>query len=123
MGVLPAAEEEMAESTIRAEDPVAVLINVFTCEPENQQRLVEAWQRGTDEIMRYRPGFISANIHRSLDGTKVINYAQWASREAFEASLQDPEAGAYFRELAQIAPPDPVLAEVVSVHRAASKPA
>lgn len=112
----------MAESTIRAEDPVMVLINVFTCEPQNQQRLVEAWQRGTDEVMRYLPGFISANIHRSLDGTKVINYAQWASRDDFEASLRNPEVGAYFRELAQIAPPDPVLAEVVSVHRAATRP-
>ncbi len=99
-----------------------VLINVFTCAPQNQQRLVDAWQRGTDEVMRYLPGFISANIHRSLDGTKVINYAQWASREAFEASLRDPEVGAYFRGLAQIAPPDPVLAEVVSVHRAAARP-
>ena len=112
----------MAESTIRAEDPVMVLINAFTCEPRNQQQLVEAWQRGTDKVMRYLPGFISANIHRSLDGTKVINYAQWANREAFEASLRNPEVGAYFRELAQIAPPDPVLAEVVSVHRAAERP-
>jgi hypothetical protein len=23
------------------------------------------------------PGFISANLHTSLDGTRVINYAQW----------------------------------------------
>lgn len=44
---------------------------VFTVEPENQQRLVEVWQRGTDELMRHLPGFASANIHRSLDGTKV----------------------------------------------------
>jgi quinol monooxygenase YgiN len=112
----------MAESTIRAEDPIVVLINVFTCQPQDQQRLVEAWQRGTDEVMRYQPGFISANIHRSLDGTKVVNYAQWASQDAFEASLRNPEAASYFRELAQIAPPDPVLTEVVSVHRAAQRP-
>jgi quinol monooxygenase YgiN len=51
----------------------------------------------------------------------VINYAQWESREAFEASLRDPKVATYFRELAQIAPPDPVLAEVVSVHRAPSR--
>lgn len=61
----------MAESTIRAGDPIVVLINVFTCPPQDQQRLVEAWQRGTDEVMRYQPGFISAKIHRSLDGTKA----------------------------------------------------
>lgn len=111
----------MAESTIRVGEPPVVLINVFTCRPEDQERLIKAWQRGTDEIMRYLPGFISANIHRGLDGDKMINYAQWESREAFEASLRDPAVGAYFRELAQIAPPDPVLAEVVSVHRAATR--
>jgi quinol monooxygenase YgiN len=112
----------MAESTIRAGDPVVVLVNVFTCEPQNQQQLLDAWAKGTEEVMRYLPGFISANLHRSLDGTKVINYAQWASRDAFEASLRDPEVREYFGKLAQIAPPDPVLAEVVSVHRAASRP-
>ena len=112
----------MAESTIRAGEPIVVLINVFTCTPDNQHRLVEAWQRGTDDLMRYLPGFISANIHRSLDGTKVINYAQWESREAFQASLRNPEVASYFGELAQIGAPAPVLTEVVSVHRAATRP-
>jgi heme-degrading monooxygenase HmoA len=86
----------MAESVIRAGDRLVVLINVFTCTPDNQQRLVQAWQRGTDELMRYLPGFISANIHRSLDGTKVINYAQWVSREAFQATFANPQVAAYF---------------------------
>jgi quinol monooxygenase YgiN len=113
----------MAESTISAGDQVVVLINVFSCTPDNQQRLIEAWQRGTDDLMRYLPGFISANIHRSLDGTRVINYAQWASREAFQASFTDPQVTAYFEELSQIGTPAPVLAEVVSVHRAASESA
>lgn len=112
----------MAESTIRAGDRGVALINVFTCEPENQQRLVEAWQRGTDDLMRYLPGFISANIHRSLDGAKVVNYAQWESREAFQATLGDPAVAAYFAELAQIGTPAPVLTEVVSVHRAVARP-
>ncbi len=62
------------------------LINVFTVEPEDQQRLVELWQRATDEVMRHLPGFVSANAHRSLDGTKVVNYAQGESREAFDVS-------------------------------------
>lgn len=45
---------------------------------------------------------------RSLDGTKVVNYAQWASREAFQAMLRHPQA--------EIGTPAPVLCEVVSVH-------
>jgi hypothetical protein len=47
---------------------------------------------------------------------------QWHSREAFQATLRNPEVGVYFDELAQIGTPAPVLTEVVSVHRAAQKP-
>jgi quinol monooxygenase YgiN len=108
----------MSESTISAELPVVTLINVFTVEPEDQDRLVELWQRATDNVMRHLPGFVSANVHRSLDGTKVVNYAQWESQEAFTAMLQNPEARPYLAELAEIGTPAPVLCEVVSVHHA-----
>ena len=66
------------------------------------------------------PGFISANIHRGLDGTKVVNYAQWESREAFQATFHNPDVAAYFNELAEIGTPAPVLTEVVSVRHAAA---
>jgi hypothetical protein len=46
------------------------LINVSTVDPKDQERLVELWQEGTDEVMRYLPGFISANVHCRLDGPK-----------------------------------------------------
>jgi quinol monooxygenase YgiN len=106
----------MSESIIRADAPVVTLINVFTVDPVDQQRLVEAWQRATDDVMRHLPGFVSANVHRSLDGTKVVNYAQWESQEAFTAMLQNPDAGPYLTELSEIGTPAPVLCEVVSVH-------
>ena len=106
----------MAETTIRVGAPLVTLINVFTVDPKNQERLVELWQEGTDEVMRHLPGFISANVHRSLDGTKVINYAQWESVGAFTSSLRNSDVAAYFERLAQIGTPDPVLCEVVSVH-------
>jgi quinol monooxygenase YgiN len=103
-------------TTIDADASVVTLINVFTVDPSNQLRLVELWQQGTEEVMRHLPGFISANVHRSLDGTKVINYAQWDSVESFNASLQNPDAASYFATLAEIGTADPVLSQVVSVH-------
>ncbi len=42
--------------------------------------------------MRDLTGFISANIHRSVDGTRVVNYAQWRTKEDFEAAKKDAEA-------------------------------
>jgi len=109
----------MTTTTIDAGAPLVTLINVFTVDPADQQRLVELWQHATDDVMRHLPGFISANIHRSLDGTKVVNYAQRQSREAFAAMLANPDASAFLTQLAEIATPAPVLCEVVSVHHAA----
>jgi len=82
---------------------VVTLINVFTVAPENQQRLVDVLVDATQAVMRKQPAFVSANIHKSLDGTQVTNYAQWRSPEAFEAMLRNPEAAEHMKEAAGIA--------------------
>jgi quinol monooxygenase YgiN len=115
-------ELSMSESTIRADAPLVTLINVFIVDPADQQRLVEHWQQATDDVMRHLPGFISANLHRSLDGTKVVNYAQWESQDAFQAMLQSPEARTHLKQIAEIGAAAPVLCEVVSVHRPPTPP-
>src|SRR5215218_9185386 len=89
--------------TIAKDKDVVTLINVFSVAPENQQRLVDVLVDATQMVMRKQPGFISANIHRSLDGTRVTNYAQWRSPEAFEAMLRDREAAEHMGEAAKIA--------------------
>jgi quinol monooxygenase YgiN len=89
--------------TISKDNDVVTLTNVFTFAPEDQQRLVDVLVDATQAVMRKQQGFISANFHRSLDGTRVTNYAQWQSREAFEAMLGDREASGHMREAARIA--------------------
>lgn len=102
--------------TISKDDDLVTLINVFTVAPEDQQRLVEVLVDATQAVMRKQPGFISANIHRSLDGARVTNYAQWRSREAFEAMLGDREAAEHMGEAARIAERfEPHLYEVTFV--------
>ena len=59
------------------------LINVFETKPEQQQELIDAWIRFVEEV-RGEPGMIGAALHRSTDGTRVVNYAQWRSVEDFE---------------------------------------
>jgi Antibiotic biosynthesis monooxygenase len=65
--------------TIAKDKDVVTLINVFTVAPEDQQRLVDVLVDATQAVMRKQSGFIWANIHRSLDGTRVTNYVQWRS--------------------------------------------
>lgn len=102
---------------IRTDAPVLTLINVFTVDPDRQDHLVRLLERATEEVMRHRPGFVSANIHRGLDGVTVANYAQWASRADFEAMLADPVAGEHMREITEFAEARPGLYEVVSVRQ------
>jgi len=114
--------ETLASSTIRPGASVLTLVNVFTVAPENQARLVEGLARATEEVIRQQPGFISANFHRSLDGTRVVNYAQWESREALETMLGRPEVQAHLQEAQAIATFQPIICEVVSVHHAQYRP-
>jgi hypothetical protein len=71
--------------------------------------------KATDEVMRHLPGFVSASIHASLDGTRVVNYAQWRSREDFQRKLADPVAREHMDEIAGMATFNPHLYEVSSV--------
>ncbi|MGI8912065.1 MAG: antibiotic biosynthesis monooxygenase family protein [Rubrobacteraceae bacterium] len=91
----------MTEISVRSD--VVTLISVFTVAPEDQQRLLDVLVEATESVMNGMPGFVSANLHKSLDGTRVVNYAQWRSKEDFEAMLEDPEAAGHMREAARIA--------------------
>ena len=63
------------------------------------------------------PGFVSANIHASTDGTKVVNYAQWSDTDAFRAMLANPVAQPHMTAAAEIAESyEPHLYEVSTVH-------
>ena len=79
-------------TTISTDAPIATLINVFTVQPDRQRELTDLLTRATEEVMQHLPGFISANIHASTDGGKVVNYAQWRSADDFHAMLENPEA-------------------------------
>ena len=55
------------------------LINVFTATPEKQDELIALLTDVTAQNVRHHEGFISASLHRGLDGRKLTMYAQWAS--------------------------------------------
>jgi quinol monooxygenase YgiN len=104
------------KTTIEPESDICTLINVFTVEPEKQQALIDLLDSATEEVMRHQAGFISANIHRSLDGRQVANYAQWETAEAFQSMLRNPAAQAHMNRATDMATVQPVLYQVVSVH-------
>jgi antibiotic biosynthesis monooxygenase (ABM) superfamily enzyme len=99
-------------STIEKGRKVLTLINVFTVAPENQDKLVALLIEATEQTMKHAPGFVSANIHRSLDGKKVVNYAQWQGMADFEAMKKNQKAASHMEAAAAIAEFEPILCEV-----------
>jgi quinol monooxygenase YgiN len=88
------------------------LINVFTVDPANQQRLLDLLTRATDEFVSRAPGFVSSILHRSLDGTKVAMYAQWRSVEDYESMRRDPGPLPFLEEALTIAKFEPGMYEI-----------
>ncbi|MBE9043763.1 antibiotic biosynthesis monooxygenase [Pleurocapsales cyanobacterium LEGE 10410] len=100
------------KATISVDADLVTLVNVFKVKPENQQLLVDMLVEATEDAMAKLPGFISANIHKSLDGEWVTNYAQWKSVEDFRAIFQNPTALEHMPKIGKIAESSPVLYEV-----------
>lgn len=73
-------------TTIQTNDGVVTQINVFTVAPEKQQQLIDLLCEAA-VFASGLPGWISASIHRSLDGTKVVNYAQSKDLESAQAII------------------------------------
>ena len=70
--------------TISEDGDVVTVIVLFETEPEEQQELIDAITAEVDRWISDLPGFIASTFHASLDGTRVVNYAQWDSQADLE---------------------------------------
>ncbi len=100
-------------------DGYTTLINTFTVDPDRAEELCDLLSRATDETTRHLPGFVSANLHVSLDRQHVANYAQWTSKADCEAIFDDSTVAEHMRQAAAIAETfDPILYELRTSHSA-----
>ena len=99
---------------ISRENDLITLINVFDTTPEQQQALIDQWIRFTEEV-RNEPGYVGTALHKSTDGTRVMNYAHWRSQADFDNFLK--QHGAEFAEFGlHSLRMDPHTYEVVYLH-------
>jgi quinol monooxygenase YgiN len=91
------------------------LINVFTVTPEKQDVLIELLTNATEQNVRHHKGFISASLHRGIDGKKVTMYAQWAGVDEYEAMRQNPGPAPALEKALEIATFDPGMYEVAEI--------
>src|SRR5580704_14335503 len=78
-------------------------INTFTVEPDRAEALIQALKHSTEETFRSKKGFVSVNLHMSRDCKRVVNYAQWQSKEDYNAAFRTPEVQAHIKEIAALA--------------------
>src|SRR5690606_9309803 len=99
-------EMTMARKKVATIDPAVerlTLVNVYEVEPDRQAALAKALSESTESTIRNQPGFVSVCIHSSLDGTKIVNYAQWESKEHFQNFMKDPETQKQLATFARLA--------------------
>lgn len=65
------------------------LLIEFKVAPDQQQALINGVAAIVEAHFHHYPGFVSASFHASDDGRRVVNYAQWHSRGAWERTFSD----------------------------------
>jgi Antibiotic biosynthesis monooxygenase len=72
---------------IRANSGIVTQINTFTVPDGGQDSLIGLLSEAAT-FARETPGWLSASLHKSRDGTRVVNYAQSDSLAAAQLVFQ-----------------------------------
>ena len=99
-------------ATLAVNNEITTVIVIFSVESERQQELIDAIAEFV-ETVKQQPGFVSANIHKSIDGTKVANYAQWQSQADYQNFIDNAEVQKKAAKLREFTPPDIHVYEIV----------
>ena len=122
--------EKPKQATATLDDCYGYLtfINTFSVEPGKRGPLggEPAEGYGRDFLFGDQPGFTSkGNLHVSRDRRKVVNYAQWRSKEDYAAMSKLPGILAHMNAAAALAtgfdPVDYDLRAVMSLAKASNK--
>lgn len=99
----------MTETNSFDGDPV-VLINVYRCEPARQADLMEHLGLML-KVQRDLEGFISASLHRGLNGKTAAVHSIWRSRDDWKVMARHPSIMARLEPIMALATFEPNLYE------------
>ena len=75
---------------IRENSGVVTQITTVKVSADNQDEVLRLMKERAD-FMATQPGFISVSLHRSQDGSHVVNYVQWANADKLAKAHHAPE--------------------------------
>lgn len=97
---------------VAKDNDVLTVIDIYSVEPSCQQQLVDSLVDYIETALKQQPGFVSASIHKSLDTVRVANYAQWKSRQDYEAFAKNSDVQSLTIKLSKFPKPDSHLYEI-----------
>jgi heme-degrading monooxygenase HmoA len=80
---------------------LVTVVNMFSVKPENQKKLLQLLE-DLRVVVEKLPGFISANVHRSFEGTRIVSYAQWNTKEDYQAVYTNSDVKPILDEIKKI---------------------
>ena len=95
-------------ATISAENKLPTVILIFQVDPKMQKTLIDTAKENSQKVMEKKSGFISTNLHKSFDGTSMVNYSQWEFRKSYEDAINflNPDEVKIGEKIFEIADPD-----------------
>jgi quinol monooxygenase YgiN len=105
---------------IEKERNILTLFIVIEVKPENCDALLDLIIEESRSFIRHQPGFVSANLHRNAEKTRLVNYGQWESRELYEQAWGREEFKAFSKRVEALADkvtPIPVDVVFTEEHR------
>ncbi len=77
--------------------PGCVITGTFDVDgPERQRHIVDALVDVASRVEPF-PGALTAHFHLSVDGTRVLNYAEWTSSEDHDRAMDNAELDEIYR--------------------------
>jgi antibiotic biosynthesis monooxygenase (ABM) superfamily enzyme len=98
--------------SIKANVGIVTQINVFTVPEGGQPALIELLKQAA-QFASSTPGWISASVHRSRDGSRVVNYAQTESLESAQRVIDRLREGGWLERNQSLGEAHPGLYDVV----------
>ena len=98
--------------TINANTGIVTQINVFTVPSGGQQALIDFLKEAA-KFASSTPGWLSASVHCSCDGTRVVNYAQSENPEAAQRIIERLRKGGWLERNKVLGEAHPGLYDVV----------
>ena len=106
----------MAE--IRKAIALVTQITTVKLTPDKQDEVLNLMTERA-RFMATQPGFVSIALHRSKDGSHIINYVQWRDADTLAAAHHSPEFRKGWPQFRKIADEiEPSLYDVVHVEAA-----